>query len=313
MGGSGGSGGGLALGGSGGATASGGSGGMVVYGNPLAGNPQVRLISGNRSFGQPEGPLWIEEGAYLLFSAVNDSRIWKVEPDKPDAMRFSQFAYKNTRTNGLALDPEGNLLVCERTTGKVGKRKLPDGPISYVAEEFDGKRLKAPNDIVAGKNGNIYFTDPRWDSGSDLPESAYRIDTQGMLHRITTGTAKPANPNGIALSPDETALYVGDDGDGGGIWKYDVNADGVTSNPRILTTTQKPDGIAIDRAGNLYVASNSALRQIVVFRPDGSKLGEISVPAQPSNASFGGVEGKTLFITAGTGLYAVDLAVPGLP
>ncbi len=305
-------------GGSGGGA--GGAGG-ATFGNPLEGNPQAAKVEGRMGF-DSEGPLWIADGGYLLFSDVDNAKIWKLEPEKPAAMRFTEFTnYKaNTRTNGLALDTAGNLLVCERHTGKVGKMKLPSGDKSFLADKFNNQPFRAPNDIVSGKNGNTYFTDPEWCSnsaanpcsGSTLPVGAYRVDKAGTVHLITTGAEKPQNPNGIALSPDERTLYIGDD-KGKKVWKYAVTAEGATgAGSEFILNLNVPDGIAIDNAGNIYVADQGA-KAILVYKPDGTKLGDIKVENSPSNASFGGSDFKTLFITAKPFIYSVKLSVPGIP
>jgi gluconolactonase len=317
--------GGAATGGSGGAggavggMAGGGAGGAVT-GNPLEGNPQAVLVEKKAGI-DSEGPLWVANGAYLLFSDVKPAKMWKLDPAKPAGMRLTEFtSYKpGVRTNGLALDADANLLVCERNTGKVGKMKLamPDTK-SFLADKFNNMPFKAPNDIVFGKNGSSYFTDPQWCdapcSGSTLPNSAYRVDKVGVVTLITTGANKPGIPNGIALSPDEKTLYISDDGGGapgqGAIFKYSVATDGSTSGGvEFATGLNTPDGIAIDNAGNVYAVAD----KIVVFKPDGSKLGMITIPGKPSNASFGGADLKTLYVTAGDSIYSVALGVAGIP
>jgi gluconolactonase len=293
----------------------GGTGGTPVYGNPLEGSPQATKVDGKAGI-DSEGPLWIVDGGYLLFSDVSNGKMWKLEPAKPAGSRLSEFSdYKpGTKTNGLALDADGNLLVCERETGKVGKMKLSTKAKSFFAETFNGQPFKAPNDIVVGKNGNVYFSDPIWGSasGSTLSAGAYRVDKQGTVHLITTGASKPGNPNGIALSPDEKTLYVGDDM-AGKVWKYAVASDGATSSPMEFASLATPDGIAIDNAGNVYVTSNSNTRAVIVYKPDGMKIGQINLPGRPSNASFGGLDMKTLYMTVAADIYSVQLGVPGIP
>jgi gluconolactonase len=286
-------------------------GGRAVYGNPLEGNPTPTKMQGMEGF-DSEGPLWV--GPYLLFSDVSNAKIWKLDPNQPPTQRFTQFAYRaGVKTNGLALDGHGNLLVCERETGKIGRISLNGGTPDVFASGYDGKPFNAPNDIVVRGDGNVYFTDPAWGSGTgtQLPLSAYRIATDGTVSRVTTGNSKPQSPNGIALSPDGNTLYVGDDA-GGAVWKYDVAADGATGGgTRFITGIQTPDGIAIDDAGNLYVASNSTAKVIKVYTSDGTLIGNINYPGQPSNAAFGGADRSTLYATVATAIYAVKLTVPG--
>ncbi len=286
-----------------------------VYGNPLEGNPKASKVDGRGGF-DSEGPLWIASGGYLLFSDVNNAKIWKLDPAQAPAQRFSEFTYRaGVKTNGLALNAAGELLVCERELGSLSKVPLSGGTPMSVVSMFQQKPLKAPNDVVVGRNGSIYLSDPIWGSatGSTLPASAYRIMPSGAVERITQDGKGPGNPNGIALSPDEQTLYVTDDM-GGKVWKYAVDAAGATSAEATFVTVPAPDGIAIDNAGNVYVASNSGTRAIVVFRPNGTKIGQIDLPGQPSNASFGGADLKTLYITVpNDGIYSVKLGVPGIP
>jgi gluconolactonase len=304
-------------GGGGGATDAGSpdAGQPVVYGNPLEGDPKASKVEGRGGF-DAEGPLWIASGQYLLFSDVNNAKIWKLDPAQAPPQRFSEFAYKTgVKTNGLALTAEGELLVCERELGSLSKVPLSGGTPAKVISMFEQSRLKAPNDVVVSKNGTIYLSDPIWGSatGSTLPASAYRVTPSGTVQRITRDGMGPGNPNGIALSPDEQTLYIADDM-GGKVWKYAVDSAGATSAEKPFVTVPAPDGIAVDIAGNVYVASNSATKAVVVFRPDGVKIGQIDLPGQPSNASFGGPDLKTLYITVpNDGIYNVKLGVPGIP
>jgi gluconolactonase len=177
-----------------------------------------------------------------------------------------------------------------------------------------GKRLNSPNDLVVRSDGTIYLTDPDWQLGPRTSETGitgvYRVDA------LTEGGGASAavlvedsldKPNGIALSPDERTLYVGSNGNE--IWQYDVSADGSLHNRRKFAETGPSDGMTVDCAGNLYVTSGT----VEVFAPDGRKLGDITLDANPSNVAFGGAERKTLYITAGSRLYAIELNVPGFP
>lgn len=303
--------------------------GSVTFGDPLTGAARPMVLEGaNGQRFDGEGPLWIAAGNYLLFSDVSGGKIWKLDPSKPAAQRYTEVTYRaGVQTNGLALDNDGNVLVCERTTGKIGRLKLADNSsedfLAGYAETAGGqvRPFKAPNDIIVRRDGNVYFTDPNYGtmSGSPFPSAAYRIGPNKAVTRIA-GSDAFNQPNGIALSPDGNTLYIGDDG-AGAVWKYDLNAAGeVGTGTRIIMGLQTPDGIAVDDAGNLYVTSNNGgSKSIRVFdrtgKPNTTPL--LMLDGQPSNASFGGADRKTLYITTPTSggglIYQVKLAIPGLP
>jgi gluconolactonase len=185
-----------------------------------------------------------------------------------------------------------------------------DGTVTPIAERFEGHRLNQPNDIVVRSDGTIYFTDPAFGDAA----SAAELDFHGIF-RIAPGGGLTAErrgavtelPNGVALSPDERRLYVSDYASAL-VWVFDVATDGSLSKARTFVHVNSPDGMAVDVAGNLYVA---AANGVAVFAPDGKLWGAILVPRTPSNCAFGGADGRTLYITAREGLYRMKLAHPG--
>jgi gluconolactonase len=151
----------------------------------------------------------------------------------------------------------------------------------------------------------VYFTDPDYVTSTQPKQNVFRVTPAGAISVVDDTLQKP---NGIALSPDQRLLYV-TSAAGGFINVYDVAADGSTSNGRKFVDVPSPDGIAVDDAGNLYVAS----LKVEVFRPNRSSLGSIPVAQQPSNVAFGGADRKTLYITARTSVYEVKTNIPGPP
>jgi gluconolactonase len=296
---------------------------------PGAGTPAA--IPSPIAFVSLEGPLWVASGSYLLFSDVVEKNaagavIYRFDPG---ARRFSVFPYPapeapgGTSTNGLGVDPAGNLIATERYNERL-VRVSPDGTRTVLADHWPPNatatgELNAPNDVVVRGDGNIYFTDTDWGTragGAHAPMAVYRVSPAGALSLVL----QIEKPNGVALSPDGATLYIGSDVQGK-IWKLPVDAAGVPGAPTVLVDGAQvpggfkvPDGICIDDTGNLYVANNSdEIRAIEVFDPSGHLLGRIPFPAAPSNCSFGGADRKTLYVTTLHALYEVRVPTPGLP
>jgi gluconolactonase len=285
----------------------------MAYGNPLEGtSKQASLVRGRFHF--TEGPVWI--GGRLLFTDTVANTIHEVTAGGT----FSTFRENSEGANGLALDKDGNLLACEGTGKRVSKSAAATGASKRtIAETFNDAQLNAPNDVIARADGNVYFTDPSYSGDpTQNDEAVYRIDPGGNLSRIESDFAKP---NGIALSPDHNTLYVVDNG-AGKLLAATVDGTGTVGTFTQRASVPGGDGMAVDDVGNLYVADDNG---IDVFDKNGSKLGTVSVDAQASNCTFGGVDRQTLYITANapdpgngqpnpkTGLYSIRLNIPGLP
>jgi len=266
---------------------------------PLAGMGELELIEDR--FGWAEGPQWLPDMGVLLFTDSSGT-IYQVDADD----EVSVFRQPSNGANGLALDPEGRLIAAENTRRRV-TRTESDGTVTPIAEQFEGVPLNQPNDIAVRSDGTIYFTDPYYGEGSrDLDfHGVFRIAPDGALTAERRG-ALTEQPNGIALSPDETLLYVANQADNL-VWVFDVAADGSLSEARTFVTIEdSPDGMAVDHAGNLFVASFGGIE---VFAPDGTRWGVIPVPS--TNCAFGGADGHTLYITQPERLYRVTLENPG--
>jgi len=269
-----------------------------------------------------EGPVWAD-GA-LLFSTPNTNCIYRWTP----AGRVSVFRtksgysgldigrYHQPGSNGLALDPDGLLSLCQHGNRRVA-RVNPHGDLTVMADRYEGKRLNSPNDLVYRSDGTLYFTDPPFglpegpeDPKRELPFSGVFRVRDSIVSLVTD---ELAGPNGIAFSPDERTLYVGDwDPGHKAVMRYDVEADGSTSGGRLLVDlTDEPgddaiDGIKVDRAGRLYVCGPGG---VWVIAPDGTKLGLLRLPEDPHNLAWGD-DGTTLYIAALSSIYR--LALPHL-
>ena len=289
--------------------------------------PQARAerIAGGFSF--TEGPVW--RGDHLLFSDIPHSRIvrWQDLPEGPEVRTF-RVEYVHTthpghrgHCNGLTLDAQDRLIVCGQAARRV-TRTEPDGSITVLADRYDGKRLNSPNDVVVHDSGAIYFTDPPHGlrdltEGKELPfQGVYRLDRDGRLHLEVDDFE---HPNGLAFSPDQRVLYIGDDARRH-VRAFDVQPDGSLIHGRLFAETPlpetldpedgPPDGMKVDSAGHLYVTS---IGGIWVFDATGKALGVIAVPEQPANLAWGDGDWRTLYITARTSLYRLRLNVPGIP
>lgn len=271
--------------------------------SPVPGDASVERIAEGLEF--TEGPIWYEDR--LLFTDIPANRVYAWTP--ADSLRV--FLEPSGHANGLAVDPQGRLLLAQHD-GQLGRYVGADSVEALVAQ-YEGQRLNSPNDLTVAANGAIYFTDPPY--GVDEANRAldfsgvYRLSPDGAL---TLLTKKFSRPNGIVLSPDESVLYVNDSGETV-IWAYDVTEEGTLANGRQFAAPEAEadgttDGMAIDANGVLYSTGPGG---VWIYAPDGTLLDRISVPEAPTNVTFGGPENQTLYITAPPHVYRVGLAVPG--
>lgn len=273
--------------------------------NPLAEMGSVQTVE--ESFLFAEGPLWVDDR--LLFTDLDLESIYSWG----DAGPATTWRAPSDGANGLALDVDGQLLAAEHATRRVS-RTHPTAGVSTVAELYQGQRFNSPNDLAVRGDGTIYFTDPPYGLPSagdrELPfNGLFRIDPGGAVHLEWAGDADRSGPNGVALSPGERRLYVADS-EAGTVTRWDVAVDGTLSAPSTLADGLViPDGLAVDRRGNLYVATWGST--VEVFSADGVRWGAIPVPRQATNVTFGGADGRTLWITAHEGLYRVEVPIAG--
>jgi gluconolactonase len=267
------------------------------------GEPE-RVASG---FQFTEGPVWHPDG-YLLFSDIPADTIYKWSPDGG----VEKFRSPGGNSNGLTFDRHGRLVACEHGNRRVSLTEL-DGTTITLAGEYQGKRLNSPNDLVVKSDGSIYFTDPPYGVKPDQREldfqGVYRVAREGIIALLADDFEKP---NGLAFSPDEKILYIADT-DRKHVRAFDVQPDGMLANGRVFAENVSeaghgPDGMKVDVNGNLYVAAGF----VWIFDSTGKHLGNIVVPEAPANLAFGGPDNKTLFLTARTSLYKVQLKVQGV-
>ncbi|MHC4538347.1 MAG: SMP-30/gluconolactonase/LRE family protein [Planctomycetota bacterium] len=261
-------------------------------------------------FNFTEGPAWHPDG-YLLFSDVRANTIYKWTPDGAAEPFRSPSGY----ANGLTFDGQGRLIACEHRNRRISRTE-PDGTTVTLAGEYDGKRLNSPNDAVVKSDGSIYFTDPPWGlmagmggpASQELPfQGLYRWSPEeGTLELLASDLGRP---NGLAFTPDETILYVAET-TSGTVYAFNVQPDGLLANRRSFVQVSGPDGMKVDMRGNLYVASGSG---IAVYNSEGTYLGSIATPESTRNCAFGGDDHRTLFITAGTSVYRVQMKLQTFP
>jgi sugar lactone lactonase YvrE len=272
----------------------------------ILGEAQVEKILSDYQF--TEGPIWIPEG-FLLFSDIPANTIYKYEP----GLTTEIFLKPSGHSNGLTLDQQGRLLICEHERRVIRLEK--DGTKSILAEHYDGKHLNSPNDIVIKTDGSIYFTDPPFGlpnrtEGKELDFSGvYRIETDGTITLLDDSIELP---NGLAFSPDEKTLYV-DDSSSGNVYVFDVTSSGILENKRLFARLagldgKGGDGIKVDVDGNLFVTGPEG---ISVFSPKGVRYGVIVCPEKPSNLTWGGNDYKTMYITARTSVYRLRVKTGG--
>jgi gluconolactonase len=273
----------------------------------------LERVAGGFSF--TEGPVW--RGDDLLFSDIPNSRTVRYRP-LPEGPEITTFRHPTGNANGLTLDLQGNLIACEHSTRRVS-RVDASGAVTTLADAYEGKRLNSPNDVIVRSDGAIFFTDPPYglrnlSVGKELPfNGVYRLDPDGALHLLVDDFDRP---NGLALSPDETTLYVDDSGRFH-IRAFDVSPDGALSNGRVLAELNAQpgergvaDGMKVDSEGNIYCTGPGG---IWILNEAGRVLGRIVMPEVTANLAWGGSDLCTLYLTGSTSLYRLRLSVPGLP
>jgi gluconolactonase len=285
---------------------------------------KLEKVAGGFQF--TEGPVWHPDG-YLLFSDPNANTIYRWSPEgsvsvfraKSGYTGFDIGRYHQPGSNGLTLDPNGLLTINEHGNRRVVRLERP-GNITVLADRYEGKRLNSPNDLVYRSDGTLYFTDPPFglpkafdDPAKELPFSGVYMVKNGQVRLLIKDLS---GPNGIAFSPDENSLYVDNwDLKRKVLMRYEVNSDGTLSNGTVFYDfTSEPeevalDGIKVDQRGNVYV---SAPRGIWILSPEGKPLGRIEPPEHDANLAWGDADGRTLYLTASTGLYRIRLNIAGV-
>jgi gluconolactonase len=287
--------------------------------------PNAKILKLAEGFKFTEGPVWVRDGNYLLFSDPNNNRIYKYTPEgqltvfreKSGYAGADIAEYGQPGSNGLTIDPQGRLTINQHGNRRVIRADAIGDTV--LADRYNGKRLNSPNDLVYRSDGTLFFTDPPFglpkfdkDPRKELPYSGVYSLRNGKLQLVSTDMT---GPNGIAFSPDEKYLYVGNwDDHKKVIYRYEVNADGTLKNGSIFfDMTDAPgedaiDGIKVDARGDLFVSGPGGLW---VISPEGKHLGTIIAPMHPHNMAWGDADHQTLYLTAKTGLYKLRLSVKG--
>jgi len=285
---------------------------------PLASVEQ--LASGCR---WSEGPVYVGDGRYVLWSDIPNDRILKWEEETG---AVSVFRKTSNNANGNTRDRQGRLVTCEHRGRRVTRTEY-DGSITVLMNHYEGRRLNSPNDVVVKSDGSIWFTDPVFGilgyyegekADPELPPSVYRIDGRTGEARVVADDVD--GPNGLAFSPDESTLYVvaSRAQPTRKILAYDVVGGTQLSNPRVFIDAGPgtPDGFRVDIHGNLWCGwgmGDAELDGVRVFNNAGAPIGHIALPERCANLCFGGRWRNRLFMAASHGLYALYVNTQGAP
>jgi gluconolactonase len=275
-----------------------------------------------------EGPVWVRDGGYLLYSDVVRNAIYRWKDGEGERVFLEPSGYTGTApfagrepgSNGLAIDGKGRLVFARHGDRQVARRER-DGRITVLVDRFEGRRINSPNDLVFHSNGDLYFTDPPFglpgafdDPGKELPhQGVYRLGRNGRLSLLTTELRAP---NGIAFSPDERTLYVSNADAERLVWMaFAVNEDGRLGPGRVLFDGTRAfasrrgtaDGMKVDADGNIFGVGPGG---VYVFTPLGELLGWIDFSGNVGNVAWG-EQGSTLFVAANSAVYRVRLTTIG--
>jgi gluconolactonase len=259
-------------------------------------------------FGFTEGPMWDPAG----FLYVSDETINKIFRVFPNGKKEEVIALGDP--DGNTFDRQHRLIDCASVLRAI-IAVTPDGKYKILADHYDGKKLNSPNDVIVGPDGALYFTDPTLDlvagEKQEIPfQGVYRLDDSGNVRLLTKDLTQP---NGLAFSPDGKHFYI-DDSEKRNIRVYDFASDGTLGNGRIFGEEPAakhegvPDGIKVDKSGNLFVTGPKG---IWVWDEKGNHVGTIAMPEQPANLAWGDKDYRTLYITATTSVYRLELKTQG--
>ena len=279
-----------------------------------------QIVSG---FGFTEGPAWSPQLGKLFFVDQSSKSILRL-----DGTSASVYVAASKKANGMAFDKDGSLIACETDTMRVVR--YPYDPVTkahgtpvVLADKWENKSFNSPNDVVIGKDGSVYFTDPTWGSSKAGFNGIYRIRPDGVLELMSS---KIARPNGITISPDFKRIYVSDE-PSSAVWVFELKADGtfVTDSGKkffsipAATGGAEADGMAADQAGNVYVTTHNRVFVLAPSASDpdvGTNVQMIEFPKTAgiatTNVGFGGSDWKTLYITNGNSVHAIQSRIPGV-
>jgi len=294
-----------------------------------------------------EGPIWVREG-YLLFADIPNNRIMKWMPDGRLSVFMQPSGYMGAESfkgiepgsNGMTMDARGRVTVAGHAARNVWRfesleSKAPDGSfkVTVLADKYQGKRLNSPNDLVYKSDGSLYFTDPPYGLETQADNDPKKELTFNGVFRIRDAfshragaTPDPSKldllisdltrPNGIAFSPDEKVLYIAVSDPQRKVWmRYDLRPDGTPTNGSVLLDSTSspgeggPDGIKVDRQGNIYGAGPGG---VWIFTPEGKHLATLRIGEKVANCNWGDADAKTLYVTASTSVYRIRMKIAGI-
>lgn len=301
--------------------------------------PEARMEIIAEGFDWTEGPLWVpEDGGYLLFSDIPPNRVMKWKRGQGVSVYLEKSGHHGPiprpnhippdepGSNGLILDPQGRLVLCQHGNRQVARM---DAPLARprpkyvpIATRYDGRRLNSPNDGAYHPDGSLYFTDPPYGLARKMEDPGKELDFQGVYRvskrgEVTLLTRELSRPNGLAFSPDHQTLYVANSDPQRAVWMaYDVRNDGSIANARVFFDATPwvrqrqglPDGMKVDRQGNIFATGPGGL---LIFDRGGRHLGTLLTGQATSNCAFG-EDGSTLFITADMYVLRIRLLARGV-
>ncbi|MFP4095254.1 MAG: SMP-30/gluconolactonase/LRE family protein [Cyclobacteriaceae bacterium] len=291
---------------------------------------EIQILA--EGFEWSEGPVWVPEGDYLLFSDIPNNLIvkWK-EGDsasvylQPAGYTGENFEGREPGSNGLVLDNKGRLVLCQHGDRRLARMTAPlDAPapeFETIVATYEGKRLNSPNDLAYHANGDLYFTDPPYGLPGGADSEAKELDFQGVYRyaeesdKLTLLTKELSRPNGIGFSPDGKTMYVANSDPQRAIWMaYEVTEDGVANERLFYDATDKregakglPDGLAIHSSGHIFATGPGG---VWIFTPEGEHIGTIKTGEATANCTFNEDE-SALYMTADMYLMRIPLIKEG--
>lgn len=289
-----------------------------------------------------EGPVW-SHGGDLFFAAIHHNSIIEWVPGKGASVFIQPSGYQGAKkypgpepgSNGMTIDKDGRLTVAGHARREIFRLESlePGTKLTVLCDRYQGKRLNSPNDLVYKSDGSIYFTDPPYGLPTQGDKDPLKELPFNGVYRLPNATshkpgAPPDNshlqlvikdltrPNGIAFSPDEKYLYIGVSDPQNPVWmRYDVKPNGMVDNGEVFCKADSsegpggPDGIKVDVNGNLYGAGPGG---VWIISPEGKHIGTIKIPERVANCAWGGPDFKTLYVTASTSVYSINLSIQGV-
>jgi gluconolactonase len=266
-------------------------------------------------FAWAEGPVWIKDGGYLLFSDIPRNSVMKWKEGDGISLFMKPSGYTGVvdyghepGSNGLTVDAQGRLVSCEHGDRRISRLER-DGGKRTLVDNYEGKRLNSPNDLAFKSNGDLYFTDPPYGLPKNVDDPRRELQIFGVYRyspatgQVTLLNKEMTRPNGIAFSPDEKTLYVAQSDPEKALWvAFPVKEDGTLGKGRVFADVTKsvdkmpglPDGMKVDRSGNLWATGPGG---IYIFTPDAELLGRIDTGQRTANCAWGD-DGSVLYITA---------------